>query len=158
MLELTPKEQIFVQEYVVNGFNGKRAYMKAYETDNENLASTEACKLLKKAKIQEALEVEEGGFRQIARQYNLDRKRIVEKLHDLIFGTTKYVDKQGNVHDIPHGDRAINTAIVTLARLTGDFSPEKKTIEIESGLSDIDISKMSKEKLEEIKASLLSEL
>lgn len=140
---LTSKELLFVQEYVVNGFNGKRAYMKAYKTDNENLASTEACKLLKKAKIQNALEIEEGGFRQIARQHGLDRQAIVKKLKDLIDS------KEG---------KTVNAAIVILARLTGDFSPEKKVLEVESTLGNIDISKLDKEQLEKLKASLLLEL
>ena len=141
---LTSKELLFVQEYVVNGFNGKRAYMKAYKTNNENLASTEACKLLKKAKIQNALEIEEGGFRQIARQHGLDRQAIVKKLKDLILGSEE--------------GKTVNAAIVILARLTGDFSPEKKVLEVESTLGNIDISKLDKEQLEKLKASLLLEL
>lgn len=158
MLELTPKERLFVEEYVVNGFNGKRAYMKAYNSNNENLSSTEACKLLKKQKIQDALEAEEGGFRQIARQHKLDRAAIVQKLYDLIYGTTLVKTKLGEFIEIPQDGKTINSAIVTLARLTGDFSPERKILEVENGLSDIDVTKLSKEELEELKASLLSEL
>jgi len=158
MLELTQKEKLFVEEYVVNNFNGKRAYMKAYESDNENLAATEACKLLKKQKIQDALEVEEGGFRQIARQHKLDRAAIVQKLYDLIYGTTLVKTKLGEFIEIPQDGKTINSAIVTLARLTGDFSPEKKVVELENGLGDVDLSKLSKEQKEQLKASLLSGL
>jgi len=157
MIDLTPKEQLFVQEYVINGFNGKRAYMKAYESENENLASTEACKLLKKVKIQDALEIEEGGFRQIARQHKLDRQAIVQRLYDLIYGTTLVKTKLGDIIEIPQDGRTINNAIITLSRLTGDFAPEKKDIKLQDDVFE-DVTKMNKEEREAYKAKVLAEL
>jgi phage terminase small subunit len=141
---LTPKEQLFVNEYVTNGYNGTKAYMKAYDTDNDNVAAVNACVLLKKEKIQDALEVEEGGFRQIARQHKADKVAIVKKLQEIIFG-----DFDG---------KTIISAINTLAKLTGDFAPEKKSVHVEDAIGDVDTKNMSPEQLEELKKTLLSQM
>lgn len=142
-MDLTQKELGFVQEYLINGFNGKRAYMKAYATENENMAAVEACKMLKKPKILKALDEEEGGFKELARIYGAEKKMIVKKL----------------VEHITDGDRKESIAAInTLAKLTGDFAPEKKDVKFEDESSHIDTKGMNDKQLEEVKKDLLSSM
>ena len=61
MIKLTTKEETFVKEYVTNGYVGIDAYLTAYDSTNRQTATNEASKLLKKDKIQKAIEAEEGG-------------------------------------------------------------------------------------------------
>jgi phage terminase small subunit len=141
-MNLSIKELKFVQEYLINGFNGKRAYMAAYETDNENMASVQACVMLKKPKILKALDEEEGGFKELARTYGAEKKNIVKKL----------------IEHMNEGDRKESiAAITTLMKLTGDFAPEKKEVKVDEE-SKIDIENMTDKQLEDLKKNLLSNM
>jgi hypothetical protein len=142
-MELLPKETLFVQAYLTNGYNGRQAYMTAYETDNKNVASVEACKMLKKEKIKKALDNEEGGFKDLARQYGADKLSIVKKL-------VQHINSEDEKTSI--------SAINTLAKLTGDFAPEKKDIKIDDEYSHIDIAKLDANELEDMKKALLGSM
>jgi hypothetical protein len=160
--ELNLKEQAFVSEYLLNGCNGKRAYMKAYENDNENSSAVEAHKLLKKEKIKRALDEEEGGFKELAREYGADKKAIVKKLYHLIFEPVEIVqkDKNGKLNkiEVDRDGKEIIQAINTLAKLTGDFAPEKKEIKLDEEKSPIDTKNLTPEELDELKKDLLSNM
>ena len=52
MKELNNKHKIFCREYVKNGLNGTKAYMKAYPDCTEETARINASKLLTKTNIQ----------------------------------------------------------------------------------------------------------
>ena len=75
------KHQAFVNEYMVNGRNGKRAYMTVYQVTNEKTAEVNSSKLLGNTKIQALLEVEEA---KVAEKYNIKKEDIIKILKDLI--------------------------------------------------------------------------
>ncbi len=54
-MELTKKQKEFADEYLETG-NGTQAALKAYDASNENSASVEASRTLRKAKVQKYLE------------------------------------------------------------------------------------------------------
>jgi|6_EtaG_2_1085325.scaffolds.fasta_scaffold00506_25 uncharacterized protein YecE (DUF72 family) len=155
--EYSPKELKFVQEYVALEFNGKRAYMSAYETDNENMAAVEAHKMLKKQKIQDLIEQEEGSYRQLAREAKLNRKAIVKRLGELINDKTTVMTKEGESIEIDPDGKTVIQAINTLAKLEGDFAPETKKVELETS-ETIDTSKMNPEELKELKEKIIADL
>jgi phage terminase small subunit len=53
---LTPKNKLFVAEYMANNMNGRRAYMTVYGIDNEEVADVSASRLLSKDKVKLYLE------------------------------------------------------------------------------------------------------
>jgi len=83
---LTEKQQSFVKIYSNNGLNGAAAYREAYSTDNKNVAKTEACKLLQKPKIKEAINMSTEYCQQLARDAGLSKGSIFEKLKQIIDG------------------------------------------------------------------------
>ena len=54
MSKLTERKKNFVREYALD-FNGKRAWMRANNSDNENSASVQATRVLREPEVQEYL-------------------------------------------------------------------------------------------------------
>lgn len=54
--KLSGKQKMFIAEYISNGQNGTQSALKAYNTDNENVASSIANENLRKPDIQLAIE------------------------------------------------------------------------------------------------------
>ena len=52
-MALTEKMKSFVREYVKNGYNGTKAYMAVYNSQNEQVASNESAVLLKRDDVRE---------------------------------------------------------------------------------------------------------
>ncbi len=155
-MEVTQKQLDFCEEYVRNGFNGTQAYMKVYGVEKRSTAAPDACKLLRQPKIQKVLENIEGGYRQIARELEIDRRTILTKLKDIITGKKLCKNTGGELREIPHDARDVISAIQTLAKLTGDFAPTELT-----GLfteAKVDWTKLSKEEKLAYKARLLKSL
>ena len=147
MLNLTQKEKEFTKHYVANGFNGAGAYRIAFQTTNNKVAQANACRLLKKDKIQQALDSEEFGYRRIGRKIGLDRDAVMAELAGIIKGKeSKTKDKLG--------------AITILCKLTGCFSAHKQEISINEGESalEVDVSKLSEIELIELQQELLASL
>lgn len=144
MKNLSIRELQFVEEYLSNGFNGSRAYQVAYKTDNTDVAKAEAWALLRKPKIQDAIESSERSYRQLAREMEMDRRSILKVLIKII--------KDDDVKEKL-------TGINTLAKLCGDFAPEKREIHLdyESKLN-IDLTKLSGTELLELKNKILADL
>jgi len=153
---LTEKETKFIEEYLSNGFKGREAYLVAYNTDNKNMASVESYKMLRNEKILAELDKQEGVFRQVAREVNLDKKQIIKKLRDIIFEKQLVLNKAGDLKEIDADAKSANAAIITLARLCGWFEPEKREVKLDS--SSIDTKGLSSEELESLKLQLLKEL
>jgi len=142
--KLTIKELRFVEEYVGNSFNGSKAYQISYQTENSNLAKAEAWKMLQKHKIQDAIMLTEKSYKQLAREMRLDRRRILIMLRQVIKGNNAKEKLAG---------------INILCKLTGDFSPKKEEVQIEYESSfDIDISKLSKKELLELRDKILANM
>jgi phage terminase small subunit len=154
MAKITEKMIRFAEEYVKNGYNGAKAYKKAYNQEKTQVCASEAYKLLRDPRIIAQIELVEGSFRIIGQMAGIDKKTIVKVLADMLSATKK--EKTGE--SVP--DHAARKDAITLfAKLTGDFK-EKKELEIKKteDLSDIDPTKLSEEEREQLEKDILSEL
>ncbi len=75
-IKLSIREARFCDEYINNGGNGTRAYMKAFKVTNYGTAAVEASKLLKNPNIQDRLE---NAKRAIEERMGVTYGRLVEK-------------------------------------------------------------------------------
>jgi len=170
MTNLTKQQEKFVELYMSNGFDGFHAYKEAYENcDSDQAARVNACKALKNEKILEAIEVAEGDYKRIAREEGVDRKKVTERLAEIINGEkiilkkVKELDAKGKVIlvekevRVKHDPKDIVSAINTLAKLIGDFSPELHKVTMDDQTAP-DFSKMTVEEKEEYKKKLLANL
>lgn len=166
MITLKDNEAAFVREFVDCNFNGTEAYCRAWETDNRKVGSVQACKMLKKDKILVAIEIEIGSNKRISWEEGLDRRQIMKALREIIFGKVPLLDdkgdpiknKEGKVFETGHSDKSVISAINTLAKLIGDFVPDKTDITLKVDDSGKDLSKLSEEELEEYRIRIIKEL
>lgn len=144
----------FCEEYIKNGYNGTQAYMTAYESDNNKTASVEASRMLKDPRIQEELNNVESTFRVVGYQAGITKAVIMKRLADML--DAKKSEKDGTEKP---DYTAINNAITTYAKLTGDFT-ERKQLQIDDkrDVADVDVAKMSKEDRAALKEQILNEL
>lgn len=163
MRPLTELQLKFVEEYVANGFNGKQAYLAASPEVEETTAANAACKFLKDARIQDAIEAEEGNYKKLSRELGLDKKKIIEKLKAIIEKKQIKICTRGKGDDVEVYEQVtesepkdVISAINTLLKLTGDFTPEK--LEVAEKSEEIDVSKLNEEERETLKAKLVAEL
>lgn len=54
-ITLKPRQERFVREYVKNGGNGTKAYLKSHQTNHGGSAATAASKLIRKPHIERAI-------------------------------------------------------------------------------------------------------
>lgn len=158
--ELNINQKKFCEVYLTNGFNGTKAYQEAYGTEKSGSASACAHDLLNKADIIDYLKVLEGDYRIIGQEVGINKKLIMERLKDQLFAKKKVFFDDGNIEKEVDDNTAINGAINTYLKLTGDFAPEKKDINVkgESGLSAEDLSKLTNEEREIKKQEFILEL
>lgn len=156
---LSEKELLFVHEYVSNGFNGTAAYAKAYEIAEEkkDTAASGAYRLLKNTSIQEAIDQEEGSYKALAREMDMDRKEILQELKRIVWGKQKVILKSGDVVEVENDGKTKNSAITTLCKLTGDFSSEKREIDFTTDRK-IDTKNLTEDEIKALQATLLSEM
>lgn len=89
----------FVEEYIANGRNGKRAYMAVYPRAGERTAAVEASALLTKPNVQELVAEREN---QLLDELNVTQLRIVREAARLAFvDVRKLYDESGNLKQ-PH--------------------------------------------------------
>ena len=155
-MKLTEKQINFCEEYVANGFKGGLAYKVAYEQDNSNMASSQASKMLRMPHIQDKIFEVEGAYRLVGNKLGINKELIMKRLLSGLNAKKPFYYNGKKVEDIDDYT-AINAAITTYAKLTGDFAPEKKQIEIEEGL-DKDPSKMTPEERQELTKKILEEI
>ena len=55
-MKLSPLEELFVSEYISNGFNGTQAYLKVKPKVKEAVAAASATRFLKKVNVQNAID------------------------------------------------------------------------------------------------------
>lgn len=104
---LTQKELAFCDEYIKNEFNGTRAALEVYNFNSDNAASTYACNLLKKDKIQDFLKERKEA---ILGQLKLDRNHRLKRLAQIFYDDDK---------------RAAISASKEINKMLGDYAPEK---------------------------------
>lgn len=155
MSKLTDKMNSFCEEYVANGFNGSKAYQKAYSQKSKDIAGAEAHKLLSDSRILERIREIQGSYELVGLKLGIDRKLIMKKVIELL-NAKKVVYSQGTVVGEDPDNTAINNAIITYAKLTGGFEPEKTTIKIED--SEVDLSKLNDKEKEELRTKILASI
>ena len=154
---LTEKQSRFCEEYVKNGYNGLAAYKLSYEQPRDNVCASEAYKMLKDPRIVEEISNVEGSFGLIGKMAGLDKKAIVNILKRMTEAKKVIYDKGQRIDEVDDWT-AINNAITTFAKLSGEFTEKKKiTIEDNSEV-DFDPTKMSDEEREELRERLMKDL
>ena len=79
---LSDMHKAFCEEYVANGYNATKAYMKVYGGINTETAGTMASRILKKDKIKAYIkELQRERFEAL----NICAERVAEKLSDIAF-------------------------------------------------------------------------
>ena len=159
MTKLTDNQSQFCEEYVANGYKGGESYSAAFKNDNKNACRVGAYQLLRNPKIIDKIKEIEGNYRILGMELGIDRKKILTKINEML-DATKNVYVNGVVAETIPDHTIVNNAIVTWAKLTGEFEAEKKSITIqdnEEGI-DKDPSKMTDEEREQEKAEILKTL
>ena len=156
MRTLTDKQLAFCNEYVANGYNGAAAYRLAYEQENNDICKSEAYKMVRLPNIQEGIKNAELDYRITGHGLGINKEAVLAVIKNALSATKSYATKDGDVYT--NEDYASQLkAIEVYAKLTGDFSPEKKTVTFENE-QDIDITKLTPEEREAYKAKILAEL
>lgn len=154
MAKLSEKRKTFCDEYIRNGFNAQKAYRVAYPGSADSTVRNESSRLLKNPRIQEELEAVEASYRVAGYKVGIYKDGIMRTLFNMMDAKKKA--KDGSLEP---DYTAINNAIVTYAKLTGDFT-ERKKLQINDVSEDqeFDPSKLTKEQIKELKEKILSEL
>lgn len=124
---LTERAKKFCVIYVENGYNGKRAYMEAYNNQNEQTSQVGAYQLMKDPRVQAEIAFLEGTYKSLAYKVGLTKEKVVQTLIDMMNATKVVVTKDG-AETVPDWF-ARNNAISQYSKLTGDFNEKNKEIE-----------------------------
>ena len=170
MKQLNDKQIKFCEEYVANGYNGSEAYRNSFNTDNLDTCRVNACKLLRLPKITAKVREIQGNYHILGMQMGIDRKLVIRRIKEMMdMRKTTMVEKSEMVEgklvknkevvDLGMDCIAVNNAIVTWAKLTGEFEAEKKQVSFsETDGMEKDPSKMTEAEREEAKQKILSEI
>lgn len=157
--QLNENQKRFCEEYILNGFNGTKAYKVAYNQENASSAAVSAHDLLNKDNVIDYLSVLEGDYRIIGQGVGINKKVIMKTLRDQLQAKKKVFFNDGKDEKEVDDNTAVNNAINTYLKLTGDFAPEKKSVEFnDSGLSATDLAKLTPEEKEKKKQEIINEL
>ena len=152
MRTLTDKQLAFCEEYVANGYNGAAAYKVAYKEDNKDTAKSRAWQMVRQSNIQEGIKNAEFDYRIEGHGLGINKKAILNVIKRAL--DAKRMTKEGEEEDYT----AQLKAIEVYAKLTGDFSAEKKNVVFEDSDGVVDVTKLTKEEREAYKAKILAEL
>jgi phage terminase small subunit len=92
-MSLTPKQQLFVDEYLID-LNATAAYKRAgYKAKNDNVAAVESAKLLRNPKIEEKVK---EAMSEREKRTNITQDRVLQELARIaFFDARKLFDKEG---------------------------------------------------------------
>jgi hypothetical protein len=157
--KLTESQTKFCEEYIKNGYNASKAYRAAFKTDKATTANVNAPRLLEMKKIREEIERIEFNYATVGLQEGLDKRAIIRVIIKMMDATKQIFDKNGNmIAEVPDWI-ARNNGVALYAKLTGGFKEQKEiTINETHSLGDVDVSKMTPEKREELKAAIMRDL
>jgi len=153
MKNLNERQLAFCAEYVANGYNGSAAYRVAYKDDNDDSCKANAWKMVRQPHIQEGIKNAELDYRIEGHGLGINKKAILTVIQRAL--EAKKISKDGDIED---DYTAQLKAIEVYAKLTGDFSAEKKSIVISDEVGEVDINKLTPEEREAYKAKILAEL
>lgn len=148
----------FCEQYVINKYNGSKAYQIAYNEKNKNTSAVAASKMLRDIRVIDKIKEIEGDYRVIGHRLGIDKKLILRKLLDLL-SAKKQIFFNGQEVGEADDNASANKAIETLLKIMGDFAPEKKDLKItDDNDSEIDITKLNEKEREELKDKILRDL
>lgn len=125
--EVPLKHQLLLEEYLVNGFNGTRAYMKIYDDCTFATAKSAACRIIKLPYMQAEIE----KYKQENKiQNGIDISYIVSNLIELI---------EGSKEDEKIDRISILKALDQLSKISGIYTTNIKT-EVINPLESITIN------------------
>ena len=109
-MSLTDKQRAFIDEYLVNGFNGTQAYLKVYPDSDLKSAEASASRLLSNVKVEEALKEARKEIKEMSRMSKAEKLEIAEEI---------MTDKAG--------ERTLDRlkAMEIHNKMTGDNEPDK---------------------------------
>ena len=84
---LNTKQRLFCEEYLSNGMNATKAYVKVYKRDTDTGYSAQ---LLKKPEIREYIDARR---KEMFEAYNIDYMRVMEEIAHIAFGDVDSEDK-----------------------------------------------------------------
>lgn len=157
MAKLNENQDNFCEQYVINEYNGSKAYQIAYNEKNKNTAAVAACKMLRDPRVINRIKEIEGEYRIIGHRLGIDKKLILNRLKDLLYAK-KQVFFNGQEVGTVDDNASINKSIETILKIMGDFAPEKKEINLDIDDTDVDIASLSDEERKELKEKLLRSL
>jgi phage terminase small subunit len=121
-MALTPKQQRFVQEYLVDSNASQAALRAGY---SPNTAESQGCRLLKNAKVAAAIA---EGQKKTADKLGVTAERVVAEMAKLAFGDVRALfDEAGNLkppHEWGEEAAAIVAGLDVVTRNVGDGEVE----------------------------------
>jgi phage terminase small subunit len=122
-MSLTPKQQAFVDEYLID-LNATQAAIRAGYS--ENSAEVTGCKLLRNAKVAEFVQ---RAMDERADKAKVDGARVLEEIgHSAFVDPVEYFDKNGHllpIHDMPESARR-SIASIKVRREKGEIDEDGK--------------------------------
>ena len=121
---MNEKHKQFADEYLTNGFNGRKAYLAVYKSiKSEAAADVNASKLLSNTKVKEYIAQKQAVT---AKKFDITRDYITQEYLELIESAKKEgLDGQGSLKDRTNWAKAL----AQLSKLLGLDAPEKQEIE-----------------------------
>lgn len=148
----------FCEEYVKDR-NGSKAYELAYGQKNKNICAVEASKMLKDRRILDEIDRQELAFNIEGHKAGITRESIMKIIARMLYATKRVYNRNGEIIDEVPDSTAINNAIITYSKLTGEMA-DKKKIEFEDKTEhgDKDIETMTEEERKAYKEKLMRDL
>lgn len=140
MKKLTQKQQRFVDEYIISG-NATQSYRKAgYSAKSDNVAWSEASKLLRNPKVKAELKKRNA---EIKSQKTMDMQEVMERLAAIARGETveQQVTNKGTVVEIEPKTSDQIRAMELIGKRYGAWTDKKEVkggLEINVGVGDWD--------------------
>ena len=135
--QLTPKQQLFVDNYLSNGGNASQAFIQAgYSASTENVVNASASKLLRSAKVASIIAKTKAG--NLAKQAKKREKIDIDQdwlISQLI--TTIEDARQVNQHNV------VRNSIVDIGKLCGLYVDKREVnaqLSIDAQLTQLDTS------------------
>ena len=140
MKKLTQKQQRFVDEYIISG-NATQSYRKAgYSAKSDNVAWSEASKLLRNPKVKAELKKRND---EIKSQKTMDMQEVMERLAAIARGETveQQVTNKGTVVEVEPKTSDQIRAMELIGKRYGAWTDKKEVtggLEINVGVGDWD--------------------
>lgn len=146
---LKPQQETFCWEFILNGSNAKKAYLKGYPESAETSAVTNSSRLLKTDKIQQRIaEIRE----ELQRRYAVDAQAVVRLLAmSMHLDRRLFVNEKGQpleLHELDSEAAAITDIQIVMDRFGKKHAVPVIPERIKAGMELAKIMGITKEKIE----------